>query len=170
MQHPESLISVPFLIISFSILQTVFAFPPSTPDFNAAVAPRNIPFPQHFASQNYRSLRKRIGADLEEGWHMSIDNYEMFIPLGIAAAEMIRFYTVLLNQSRRRANDGDPALSRFHMVVGSLKIAFASTDPITWDWVTNFTEEIVRLNPKLSRPAESRSIAESNPEECADGL
>lgn len=101
---------------------------------------------------------------------MTIDNYEMFIPLGFAAAEMIRFYTVLLNQSRRRANDGDPALSRFHMVVGSLKIAFASTDPITWDWVTNFTEEIVRLNPKLSRPAESRSIAESNPEECADGL
>ena len=86
---------------------------------------------------------------------MSIDNYEMFIPLGFAAAEMIRFYTTLLTQSRGRANGGAPALSRFHMVLGSLKIAFESTDPIAWEWVTRFAEDIVSLPPRLSRLVES---------------
>ena len=86
---------------------------------------------------------------------MSIDNYEMFIPLGFAAAELIRFYSALLNHSRRRANDRDPTLSRFHMVIGSLKIAFTSTDPIAWEWVTSFTEELVSIPPRLSRLVES---------------
>ena len=101
---------------------------------------------------------------------MSIDNYEMFIPLGFAAAELIRFYTTLLSQSRRRANDRDPALSHFNMVVGSLKIAFGSTDPIAWDWVTSFTEELVSFPLMLSRLVEPRTTAEPSPERCADGL
>ena len=169
MQLPQPSFSILLLIFSSSILPTVFAFHPS-PSFNAAVAPRNIPFSQRYALQNYRPLRKRIGADLEGGWHMSIDNYEMFIPLGFAAAELIRFYTALLTQSQRRAHGREPALSRFHMVVGSLQIAFASTDPIPWDWVTTFTEELVSPPFKLSSPVKSQTIAESSPERCAHGL
>ena len=160
MQLPRPSFSILLLVFSSSVFRTTLALSPFSPAFNAAVASRNIPLSQRSALQDHPSLRKRIGADLEEGWHMSIDNYELFIPLGFAAAEMIRFYTNLLTMSRRRANDGDPALSNFHMVVGSLKIAFGSTDPIAWDWVTRFTEELVSFQSKLSRPAEPLSNAE----------
>ena len=85
---------------------------------------------------------------------MSIENYEVFIPLGLAAADMIRVYSDLLTQARQHANLNNPGLREFQLTYGVLKLLFTSNDVITWGFVTDFAEELVSL--AIRRPFDPR--------------
>lgn len=133
------------LVLLFcTFLGNVLALPQSS-HHSAAISSRGISAPSSPSVPQYHRRLKRIDADLDDGWHMSIENYEIFIPLGYAAVDMIRFYTDLQAQARRHASLNHPGLREFQSTYGVLKILFTANDIITWDFVVGFAEELVSL-------------------------
>lgn len=125
-------------------LGNVLALPQSS-HHSTAISPPGISAPSSPSAPHRHRRLKRMDADLEDGWHMSIENYEVFIPLGLAAADMIRFYGDLLTQARQHASLNSPGLREFQLTLGVLKLLFTSNYVITWDFVTEFAEELVSL-------------------------
>ena len=132
------------VLLSCTSLENALSLPQSS-HHSTVVSPRGVSGPSSPSVPHYHRRLKRINGDLEDGWHMSIDNYEIFIPLGFAAADMIFFYSDLLNQARRHARLNNPGLREFQSIFGALKLLFISNDVITWDFVTDFAEDLVSL-------------------------
>ena len=131
------------LVLLFSI-NVILALPPSFSDVTVT-ASQKIPSASHPFRHlhDYHTHTKRTATDLGNGWHMSIDNYETFIPLGISLADLVRFYNDLLSAGHAQATQNRPALSHFIVAYGALQMTFWSTDLIPWSWLIDFGEQLV---------------------------
>ena len=98
--------------------------------------------PSPSITPNYHPLLPRNGVDLGNGWHMSIDNYELFIPLGYATHELVRFYREIITSSHTEWHNNHPALPQFKLAFGALELIFRSNSPIPWNWVSEFGETL----------------------------
>ena len=74
---------------------------------------------------------------------MDLDNYEVFIQLGVAIHDLVRFYNEITASSRVQINNSNPARGHCQLAVGILEIIFRSNDPIPWEWMAEFGSALV---------------------------
>ena len=74
---------------------------------------------------------------------MSIENYEIFIPLGYATHQLVQFYQEIITLSSTESHNRNPAIPQFKLALGTLELIFRSNSPIPWHWVTEFGEALV---------------------------
>ena len=136
-----------FLIFTFAFSSlfshVILAFPhvPSQPA--TATLPQRTQTSSPSITPNYGPLLRRNDVDLGNGWHMNIENYEIFIPLGYATHQLMRFYREIIASSHAEWYNRNPALPQFKLALGALEVIFRSNSPIPWDWVSEFGQILV---------------------------
>ena len=136
-----------FLIFFFAFSSlfslVILAFPHSPSQPATATLPQRTHRSLPSITPNYSPLLRRNGVDLGNGWHMSIENHEIFIPLGYATHQLLNFYHEIVISSRTEWYNRNPAVPQFSLALGALEIIFRSNSPIPWDWVSAFGEMLV---------------------------
>lgn len=80
---------------------------------------------------------------LDDGWSMHINNIGCFTPFRVAVQELASFYSGVLAGTIMARTNRQPRASRLHYTYGLLSLVLESTEPIEWEWVMEFTEQIV---------------------------
>ena len=140
-----------FFVIASFFSHIILAFPRSPSQPATATQPRPTHTSLPSITPNYGPLLRRNGFDLGNGWHISIENYEIFIPLGYATNELLNFYHEIITSSRTEWYNGNPAVPQFKLALGALEVIFRSNGPIPWDWVSEFGEALVSAAFVISR-------------------